>query len=236
MYRRERGMSNSTIAQRLATVQERIAAAARAAGRDPASVRLVAVSKTVDAEAVREALAAGQVAFGENRVQELANKVAALPEGCEWHLIGHLQNNKARTAVRAASWIHSVDSLELLERLDRIAGEEGCRPRILLQVNVTGEEAKSGLAPEAVPAAVEAARACANLDCQGFMTMAEFDADEAALHACFAGLRQLRDAMAARYGMALPELSMGMSGDFEIAIAEGATLVRVGTAIFGSRH
>ncbi len=229
-------MSNPSIEQRLAGVRERIAAAARAAGRLPETVRLVAVSKTVDAAAVGEALAAGQRAFGENRVQELAAKAAALPGDCEWHLIGHLQQNKARAAVQDAAWIHSVDSLDLLERLDRIAGEEGRRPRVLLQVNMTGEATKSGLVPEAVPAVVAAARACANLSCRGFMTMAEFEADEAALRACFGGLRRLRDEVAERCGMDLPELSMGMSGDYEIAIAEGATMVRVGTAIFGPRH
>lgn len=229
-------MSNPSIEQRLASVRERIAEAARAAGRLPETVRLIAVSKTVDAAAVGEAHAAGQRAFGENRVQDLAGKAAALPGDCEWHLIGHLQQNKARAAVQAAAWIHAVDSLDLLARLDRIAGEEGLRPKVLLQVNLTGEATKSGLAPEAVAAVVEAARACANLSCRGFMTMAEFAADEAALRACFGGLRRLRDDLAARCGMALPELSMGMSGDYEIAIAEGATMVRVGTAIFGPRH
>lgn len=229
-------MSNPCIEQSLAIVRERIAAAALGAGRSPESVRLIAVSKTVDAAAVGAALAAGQRAFGENRVQELAAKATALPEDCEWHLIGHLQKNKVRAAVQFAAWIHSVDSLDLLERLDRISGEEGRRPKVLLQVNMTGEATKSGFSPEQAALAVEAVRACGNLACRGLMTMAEFDADEVALRACFGGLRRLRDEFAARHGLALPELSMGMSGDFETAIAEGATLVRVGTAIFGSRH
>jgi pyridoxal phosphate enzyme (YggS family) len=235
MYRSERTMSTPTIAQRLAATNLRIAQAASAAGRDPKTVRLVAVSKTVDADAVREAYAAGQRAFGENRVQELASKMANLSADCEWHMIGHLQKNKARAAVQAA-WIHSVDSVDLLQRIDRIAGEEGCCPNVLLQVNITGEESKSGLSPEEVPAGVELALGCGNLNCRGFMTMAEFGADEAGLRACFAGLRELRDRMANQFGTELPELSMGMSGDFEAAIAEGATLVRIGTAIFGPRH
>ena len=228
-------MSTPKIQQRLATTQARVAGAATEAGRPPESVCLVAVSKTVDVAAVREAYEAGQRRFGENRVQELARKVTALPDDCEWHLIGHLQKNKARAAVAAADWIHSVDSQELLERLDRIAGEECRRPCILLQVNITGEEAKSGFAPAELPAAVAFAATCDHLDCQGLMTMAQFDADEGTLRASFAGLRQLRDAMAERFGLPLPELSMGMSGDFEAAIAEGATLVRIGTAIFGRR-
>ena len=229
-------MSNPTIAQRLAAVHERIAAAAIAARRKPASVRLVAVSKTVDAAAVGEALAAGQLAFAENRVQELTAKAALLPAECEWHLIGHLQHNKARAAVRTATWIHSVDSIELLERLDRIAAEEERRPKVLLQVNLTGEKSKSGFTPMEVLAATAVVRACTHLDCQGFMTMAGLDADEAALRACFSGLRKLRDGVAPRYGLPLRELSMGMSGDYEVAIAEGATMVRIGTAVFGPRQ
>ncbi|MBT3286202.1 MAG: YggS family pyridoxal phosphate-dependent enzyme [Victivallales bacterium] len=228
-------MSTPKIQQRLATTQARVAEAAAEVGRPPESVRLVAVSKTVDAAAVREAYEAGQRRFGENRVQELARKVTELPDDCEWHLIGHLQKNKARAAVLAADWIHSVDSQGLLERLDRIAGEAGRRPCILLQVNITAEESKSGFTPEELPAAVAFVVTCDHLDCQGLMTMAAFDADEGILRASFARLRNLRDAMAERFGLPLPELSMGMSGDFEAAIAEGATLVRIGTAIFGRR-
>jgi pyridoxal phosphate enzyme (YggS family) len=235
MYRSEPTMSTPTIAQRLAATNLRIAQVAGAASRDPQAVRLVAVSKTVDADAIREAYAAGQRAFGENRVQELADKAAVLPADCEWHMIGHLQKNKVRAAVQAA-WIHSVDSLDLLQRIDRIAGEEGRRPNVLLQVNITGEESKSGLSPDGAVGAVELALGCANLTCKGLMTMAEFGADESGLRACFAGLRELRDRLASRFGAALPDLSMGMSGDFEAAIAEGATLVRIGTAIFGPRH
>ena len=229
-------MSSATIGQRLAATRARVAEAAASGGRAPDSVRVVAVSKTVEAPAIREAYGSGQRAFGENRVQELARKAGILPGDCEWHLIGHLQGNKARLAVQSADWIHSVDSVDLLCRLDRIAGEEGRRPRVLLQVNVTGEASKSGLALPEVPLAVESAVGCAHLDCRGLMTMAEFAAEETALRAAFAALRDLRDRMAERFGVALPELSMGMSGDFEAAIAEGATMVRIGTAIFGARQ
>ena len=213
---------------------ELVSAAAAACGR-PGQVRLVAVSKTFPEPALREAYAAGAREFGESRLQELEAKAAALPADVVWHLIGHLQANKVRPAVRRAAWIHSVDSVELLRRIDRIAGEEGRSPRLLLEVNVSGEASKHGLTPAAALAAGEAVAACAHGRVVGFMTMAPYEAGETELQRVFGGLRQLREAAERSWGRPLPELSMGMSGDFGIAIAEGATLVRIGTAIFGGR-
>jgi hypothetical protein len=223
------------VAENLQRVRERIAAAAARSGRCAADVRLVAVTKTVASEAVREAYAAGQRLFGENRVQELAVKAPALPSDCQWHLIGHLQGNKARLAVRHAAWLHALDSVDLAERVDRIALEEGKRPEVLLEVNLSGETSKFGIAAAAAPALAEAALRSPHLALRGLMTLAPYGAPEAELRRLFAGLRELRDRLAAALGVPLPELSMGMSGDFEAAIAEGATLVRIGTAIFGER-
>jgi len=228
-------MSGVDISTALAQVRSQIAAATAAAGRDPQAVRLVAVSKTVGAEAVWRAMAAGQTEFGENQVQELVRKEQTVPGPCTWHLIGHLQGNKVRLAIRAAAWIHSVDSVPLLERIERVAGEEGRCPAVLLQVNLSGEASKSGLHPGQAEGALRCALRCRNLSCRGLMVMAPFDAPEAQLHTVFGGLRQLRDRLQDSTGTALPELSMGMSGDFAVAIREGATLVRIGTAIFGPR-
>jgi len=223
------------IVERLAAIRQEIRLAAEAAGRDPSGVRLLAVSKTVDADAVRAAYDAGQRDFAENRVPELADKAEALPPECVWHLIGHLQRNKARSALAHAAWVHSVDSAALIERLEAIAAEDGRLPTILLQVNLSGEATKSGVGAAAAPALLRAALACPHLRCRGLMTMAPYAAPEETLRAVFGGLRRLRDRLQDDTGAALPELSMGMSGDFTIAIAEGATVVRVGTAIFGER-
>jgi pyridoxal phosphate enzyme (YggS family) len=224
------------VAANLAWIRERIAAAAARAGRDPASVQLVAVSKTFPAAAVQAAHAAGQRLFGENRVQELAAKAPELPPDIAWHLIGHLQGNKAAKAVEHAACLQAVDSTALLQRLDRLAGEAGRRLPILLEVNVSGEAGKFGLRGEAeIQACAEAALASPHLAWQGLMTMAPFAVPEAELRRVFAALRDLRDRLARDLAAPLPELSMGMSGDFEPAIAEGATLVRIGTAIFGTR-
>ncbi len=225
----------SEIPNRLGEVRRRIAEAAARSGRAPESVRLVAVSKNHAADAVRAAYAAGQRLFGENRLQELRGKRPLLPADCEWHMIGHLQGNKARLAVQEASWIHSASSAELLRRLGRIAGEEARRPSVLLEVNVSGEASKSGAAPEAARELLEEALRSPHLECRGLMTMAPYDAPESELRRVFGGLRELRDRLAAEFGVPLPELSMGMSDDFATAIEEGATLVRVGTAIFGER-
>ncbi len=220
------------IAERLQAVRERLDTALVRAGRAPGAARLVAVSKTFPAEAVRDAYSAGQRAYGENRVQELCAKAPVLPSDIEWHLIGHLQANKVRHALAHAAWIHSIDSLELLRRVLRLAEEDGASPRLLLEVNVSGEESKFGMRPDDVEAVLAAAPSPL---LAGFMTVAPADASERELHQVFAGLRDMRDRMERVTGLALPELSMGMSGDFEIAVAEGATLVRVGSAIFGHR-
>lgn len=228
-------MTSDSIASRLDGIRKRMHAAATAAGRDPATVRLLAVSKTFPPDLVRLAYAAGQRFFGENRVQELRDKAAALPPDCEWHLIGRLQANKCRPAVQAASWIHSVDNLDLLQRLDRIAGEERRRPVILLEINISGEASKGGAAPDHARTLAAAALRSPHLDLRGFMAMAPYGAPAEELRWVFGGLRELRDRIAAETGAPLPELSMGMSGDFEAAIAAGATIVRIGSAIFGGR-
>jgi len=229
-------MSTGKLQENLNKVMERMARAAGRKDRSLADISLVAVSKTVDVATVQEAYNAGHRAFGENRVQELLAKSAALPADVQWHLIGHLQRNKVRGAVCAGAWLHAVDSIALLERIDSIAGEENRQPRVLLQVNLSGESTKTGVPSSAVASLLEIALSCRHLECRGLMTMAPFGASAKELRKCFGGLRELRDRLSAMCGRPLPELSMGMSGDFEIAIEEGATIVRVGTAIFGSRN
>lgn len=216
-------------------VRNSIDAAAREAHRDPAEILLLAVSKTFPAEAIRELYDSGVRAFGESRVAELETKAAALPEDIEWHFIGRLQSNKARKVVRLATVIHSVDSLPLLERLDRIAGEEGRKPRILLEVNVSGEESKAGFSPKELESAARRAADYENLEFAGFMTMAPVDADPVRVAAIFEMLQLLRDETETALGRKLPVLSMGMSGDCEIAARHGSTIIRVGTRIFGER-
>ncbi len=228
-----------TIAERLTAIRERIDRAARSAGRDPASVRLVAVSKTFPLDAVREAYAAGQRDFGENRVQEALQKIERSTDlSIRWHLIGHLQTNKARKAAPAFAMIESVDTVELLERLDRAAGESDRTPELLIQVDLAGEAAKHGASPAEVPRLFEAAAACRAARVVGLMTLPPAPDTPEDARPWFRRLRDLRDEWLAAGVPAsmLRELSMGMSGDFEVAIQEGATQVRVGTAIFGSRH
>lgn len=224
----------SAISENLQRVRERLADALQRAGRPATAARLIAVSKTYPAEIVAEAVAAGQRELGENRVQELAAKRPLLPDACEWHLIGHLQQNKVRQALESAAWIHAVDSLKLLQRIQTIAAELAVAPNILLEVNVSGEESKFGLAPDAVEAVLLGGRQGPAQIC-GLMTVAPLAATPTELAAIFAGLRRLRDRLEQQTALALPELSMGMSGDFEIAVAEGATMVRIGSAIFGPR-
>jgi pyridoxal phosphate enzyme (YggS family) len=227
-----------SIASRLAEVRSRIDAAARRTGRDPATVRLIAVSKTFPLDAVREAYAAGQRDFGENRVQEALDKIAAAPDlSVHWHLIGHLQTNKARKAAAAFSVIQSVDSVELLQRLDAAAAESGVRPSLLVQVDLAGEATKYGAPPAIVPAILDAAVGCRAARVAGLMTIPPIPETPEEARPWFQKLRALRDEWLAR-GVPpemLTELSMGMSGDFEVAIEEGATMIRVGTAIFGRR-
>lgn len=226
----------SHIQNQLAEIKERINAAAASVGRFPDEVTLVAVSKTFPVENIMTAYQAGQRVFGENRISELIEKVPALPDDIQWHMIGHLQSNKAAKAVELTSCIHSVDSVKLINRLDRLAGENDVAPRILLEINISGEASKHGAPGSGAASLAEAAAACDNIKTVGLMTMAPYGAPEAELRQVFGGLRELRDRLEASTGMTLPELSMGMSGDFEAAIKEGATLVRVGSAIFGKRN
>ena len=223
------------IAENLETVRGRIAAACARAGRAPESVRLLAVSKTYGPDAVRAAAAAGQRLFGENRVQEAAAKIPECPGNLEWHLIGHLQSNKAALAARLFDWVHSVDSAKLLEALDRHAADAGRTLRALVQVNVSGERAKSGLAPAAVPDVLALADRLRNVRIVGLMTIPPLAEDPETARPFFRKLRELRDGWAAATGFDLAELSMGMTHDLEVAIEEGATFVRVGTGIFGAR-
>lgn len=224
------------LAERLAAVHAKVAAAARRAGRPAGDVELVAVSKTHPPEAIRDLLEAGQTVFGESRVQEARAKIPLLPGRARWHFIGRLQKNKVRAALGHFELIHSVDALELARQIDRVAEEEGERPRVLLEVNVAGEATKFGFSPGDLRAEAEALGGLGRLDIVGLMGMAPY-ADEAEFsRPYFVKLRELRDELRAIGGWALPELSMGMSGDYEVAVEEGATLVRVGSAIFGARR
>lgn len=219
------------IRERHERLLERLRRAAEAGGHDPGRLRIVGVTKTHPASLARAALTAGITRLGESRVQEAEPKVAAAPN-VEWHLIGRLQSNKVRRAVAAFDVVHSVDSMALLERIDRISAEEDRHPRVLLEVNVSGEVAKAGLAPEELPAVV----APGAVPLVGLMTIAPMDADPDGARAVFRRLRELRDQLEQRLGIGLPELSMGMTADAEAAAAEGATLIRIGTALFGPRH
>jgi len=226
------------IAANLASVRRAVAEAAHVARRDPADIRIVAVSKTLGAADVREAIAAGQRDFGENRVQEGLEKVAALADASvEWHLIGHLQSNKAAKAARAFQWIHSVDSRELVGRLDRAAADAGARLQVLVQVDLAHESAKSGADAAIVPDIVRAIVDSRALELRGLMIVPPVPVDPEASRPWFRQLRDLKDQLIAQGTPAarLAELSMGMSQDFPVAIAEGATIIRVGTAIFGHR-
>jgi len=225
-----------SLAENLAEVRERIDRAARAAGRDPSAVRLVAVSKTKPAAMVAEALAAGQILFGENYVQEAKEKIAAAGPGPQWHLIGHLQSNKAHLAAELFHAVQTVDRLKLAKALARRANELGKTLTVLIQVNVGQEPQKSGCAVQEAPALAEAVAAMEGLRLAGLMTMPPFFDDPDRARPYFARLRELAERL--KHGLppgCMDELSMGMSGDFEAAVAEGATLVRVGTAIFGGR-
>ena len=226
------------MSERLASIRERIRAAAEGAGRDPAEVRLVAVSKTVDVDRIREAVDAGVEILGENYFQEAREKIDALADtGVSWHFIGHLQSNKAKYVVRGFDLIHSVDRLKLARELDRQAEKVGRVQPILIQVNLAGEASKSGVSGDRLMDLVREVARLPHLSIQGLMTMPPFfDAPER-VRPYFAELRRKRDEIreAGIEGVAMDELSMGMTGDFEAAVAEGATLVRIGTAIFGER-
>jgi PLP dependent protein len=225
----------TTISARLQAVQERIAAAAHAAGRNPSEVSLLAVSKTWPAEAVREAAAAGQRSFGENYVQEGVDKVEALRAlALEWHFIGPLQSNKTRLVASAFDWVHGIDRLRIAERLSAQRDAHLPALNVCVQVNVSGEDSKSGVAVDEAAALAQAVAKLPRLRLRGLMCIPEPTEDVALLRSRFATLRKLKDRLVDD-GLALDTLSMGMSHDIEAAIAEGATLVRVGTAIFGER-
>jgi len=226
-----------SIAENLRSVEDRIAAAARRAGREPSSVRLVTVTKTVDRDRIRQAITAGAAILGENRVQEAKEKIEAFGKAANWHLIGHLQTNKAKYAVKLFDLIHSVDNRELAKELDRQAGKIGKVQDVLIEVSIAGEEAKAGVGIGDTVQLVKEAAGLKHIRVLGLMTMPPFSDDPERARPYFRKLRDLADAVRkeAIAGVSMNELSMGMSGDFEVAIEEGATLVRVGTAIFGER-
>lgn len=226
------------IRRNIAAVRERIAAACRRSGRDPAQVRLLPVSKTVEIARIRLAYEAGCRAFGENKVQETREKAQALAElDIRWSVIGHLQTNKAKYVARWAHEFQALDSLRVAEALDRRLQAEGRGLDVCVQVNSSGEASKFGLAPADVPAFVDRLPGYSSLRVKGLMTLALFSADASRVRACFVRMRELREVLRQRApdGMTFDELSMGMSGDYEIAVEEGATVVRVGQAIFGAR-
>ena len=225
----------SEIPQRLAVVKTTIADTALSAGRKSDEVKLVAVAKSHPPEAIREAIEEGQLLFGESRVQEARDKIPLLPSKAHWHLIGHLQKNKIRAALPLFELIHGVDSLELARDIDRIAVELGLFPKILLEINVAQEATKFGFKKEEIRRDMEALLAMERLQIEGLMTIAPIVEKPEDARKYFAELRALREELQAAFGIALPELSMGMSGDYPAAIREGATMVRVGTAIFGPR-
>jgi pyridoxal phosphate enzyme (YggS family) len=217
-----------SLESRLAEVRSRIAAAAKISGRDASAVTLVGVTKTATVEVAAEAFALGLHDLAESKPQELWRKAAAIP-AARWHLIGHLQRNKLDRTMPLVSLIHSVDSVRLLESLDAFGVNRGTPVPVLLEVNCSREESKGGFTPKDLPA-IEELR---GITVQGLMTMAAYSEDAEAARPAFIELRELRDALRARTGLPLPHLSMGMSNDFEIAVQEGATLVRLGTVLFG---
>ena len=224
------------IPDNLAKVRQAISEAEREAGRPDGSVQLVAVTKTHSVDVIQKAIDAGQLVFGENRVQEARAKIPELSSRVQWHLIGHLQSNKVRVALPLFQLIHGVDSVELLADIDRIAAELGLFPRVLLQVNVAGEGSKFGFSPAKLLDQIETIAAFKRANIEGLMTIPPLAPSAEQSRRYFVALRELRDRLARESGFALPELSMGMSGDYQVAIAEGATMVRVGTAIFGERR
>ena len=222
---------------RLAAVRERIARAAARSGRSPAAIRLVGISKTMPAGAIRAAAGAGLTDVGENRVQEALQKMAVLADlGVRWHLVGHLQSNKARRAAERFDVIHSIDSVEILRQVEAAAAAAGRTPALLIQADLAGEPTKHGVPEREIDSVLEAAQGLSAAQLTGLMLLPPFAEEAEAARPYFRRLRELRDRLARESGLPLPELSMGMSHDFEVAIEEGATMVRVGTAIFGERH
>jgi len=231
-------MNNSAmdnIAVKLERVHAQIAEAARKSRRSPNDIELVAVSKAHPAEKVQAAADAGQSLFGESRVQEARAKIPLLPSRLRWHFIGHLQKNKIRHALPLFELFHGIDSLALAEEMQRVAAEEGIRPRILLEVNLAGEASKHGFSADGLRRDLENILSLGRLSPEGLMTIPPLAPEAEMSRSYFIRLRELRDRLETEFNLQLPHLSMGMSGDYPIAIEEGATLVRVGTAIFGER-
>jgi len=233
--REERVGDMATLGEHLEQVRQETAAAVAKASRSIDEIELVAASKKQDAEKIRAAEEAGQTLFGESRVQEARAKIPLLPSRLRWHFIGHLQKNKIRHALPLFELFHGVDSLALAQDIDRIAVEEGMQPRVLLEVNLAGEASKHGFAADDLRRDLETMLSLGRLTIEGLMTMPPLSPEAEASRKYFVALRELRDELEAKFNVRLPQLSMGMSGDFSIAIEEGATLVRVGSAIFGSR-
>jgi hypothetical protein len=226
----------ATVAANLRAIRERIAGAARRAGRDPDAVTLVGVSKTVAPERIREAVEAGLLDVGENRVQEARDKAPLLPPAVRWHLVGHLQSNKVNAAVRLFGAIHSIDSADLLRQLERAAEREGRSPEAFVQIDLAGEATKFGAREEELGGILEAAATCRAVKMRGLMILPPYDPDPEKSRPYFRRLRERLEAARERHpALRLDGLSMGMSEDFEVAIEEGATVVRVGRALFGER-
>jgi PLP dependent protein len=225
----------NSIAENLVRVREQIASATAKSGRPADDVELVAITKTHPAEKVREAIDAGQTLFGESRIQEARAKVPELPSNIRWHFVGHLQKNKVRQALPLFEMIHSVDSLALAQDINRIAEAEGLYPRVLLEVNVAGEGSKFGFATGKLREEMEEVLGLRRLSIEGLMCIPPIADEAESSRQYFVGLRELRDSLEREFNLELLQLSMGMTNDFAIAVEEGATLVRVGTAIFGER-
>ena len=223
------------VAENLERVRDQIAHGVAKAGRSVDDVELVAISKTHEADKVREAIEAEQTLFGESRVQEARVKIPELPSSIRWHFVGHLQKNKIRQALPLFELIHSVDSLALAQDINRIAEEDGLHPRVLLEVNVAGEGSKFGFRPEQLRAEMESLLALPRLSILGLMTIPPVAEEPESSRKYFVQLREFRDQVQTEFHVDLAQLSMGMTQDFAIAVEEGATLVRVGTAIFGER-
>src|SRR5437773_5837069 len=225
----------TSIVENLERVREQIAGAAAKVGRAADEIELVAIAKTHPAEKVREAIDAGQTLFGESRVQEARAKIPELPSNLRWHFVGHFQKNKIRHALTLFEMIHSADSLELAQDINRIAEEQGMHPRVLLEVNVAGEGSKFGFSPDKLRDQMESLLALPRLSILGLMTIPPLAKGAEASRKYFVQLRELRDRLQTEFHVDLAQLSMGMTEDFAVAVEEGATLVRIGTAIFGQR-
>jgi hypothetical protein len=223
------------LAAHLQSVRQRIAGACQRSGRDPAAITLLAVSKNQPPERIRAAAAAGLSLFGENRVQEAKSKISQCPASLRWHMIGHLQSNKCRDAISLFSMIQSVDSLPLAVELNKWAGHFARTMPVLLEINIAGESSKFGCSPGELPAVLPQINALPRLEIHGLMTVAPYSPDPERIRPVFRRLRELKGECEKILGAPLPHLSMGMTGDFEVAVEEGATMIRLGSALFGPR-